>query len=359
VAGRDGRPQEQRHGERDQDRQAVPVADGVAQPRCGVLEHLRGLVLAEQAGEEALEEREHGDRDQPEGEPVAPPGRVSRPGDGHDQRGDRHVHEHPPALEERALGRGSPQPGERGEHRERAKQPDGEQRGARHARPWGEAERGREEQPPPHDDARDAAGLERGAPVVQRDHHEEQREDGRHDTCGGRHAAAAYMRRYAAEGVTRSAPLIALFALVGLLVPGAAAAAGPGESSDSPSLNQYTESVPTSRGDRRTQGGPRERPVPLPSSVRRDLEREAGPDAQALDAIATEPALGAPGRGARDKASERSSLPPSDAADPPSAIGAAAEATGSSAVAPLALALLAMLALAAGVALMRRRAQPR
>lgn len=152
----------------------------------------------------------------------------------------------------------------------------------------------------------------------------------------------------------RSVPLLAVLAVLAALP---AAASAQGESSDNPSLNQYTESVPTPRGERRTQGGPRERPVPLPAAARRELEREGGADAEALGAIATSPKLGAPQAPSRPAAGGGGGRDESAAGGSQSAVGAAAGATASSAVAPLAAILAAMLLVTAGVALLRRRAR--
>lgn len=148
-------------------------------------------------------------------------------------------------------------------------------------------------------------------------------------------------------------PLIAV-----LLFPAPAAGSVPGESSDSPALNQYVEQVPTPRGDRATNGGPGR--GSLPPAAERKVDRQAGADAEALKGIATSEALGAPeraGRNARErKARERNA--PSAGTGAPSALGAARDAAGGTGVGLLAIALLAMAAVAVAVAVARRRAQP-
>jgi hypothetical protein len=151
--------------------------------------------------------------------------------------------------------------------------------------------------------------------------------------------------------------------LVHVLVMALPAVASASSDATSPSLDQYVESVPTATGDRPepgasgSQGG-------LPSSTERDIAQQGGSDAPALEAVAGSPALGAPpassngGKGARPGAGNgRSAVPPATAA--PSALDAATTAASGddAGAAPWLLAgMLLLTAVAAGVALARRRA---
>lgn len=115
------------------------------------------------------------------------------------------------------------------------------------------------------------------------------------------------MRLPAARG------LLGVLISVLMLLPPATAAGAPG--GDSPSLNQYVESVPTADGDQPTpRGGPAggsggggggggSAGSSLPPSVRSEIRAQGGADADQLEAIAGSPALGAPaqdrGRGAQ------------------------------------------------------------
>ncbi|HEX2088136.1 MAG TPA: hypothetical protein VHF89_20785, partial [Solirubrobacteraceae bacterium] len=96
----------------------------------------------------------------------------------------------------------------------------------------------------------------------------------------------------------------AVLLIVLLLVPASASAQVPGQAPN-PSIDQYVESVPTTKGSRYTRGGDRERPAELPPGVERRLERRAGADAQALKDIATSRALGAPAAGSPGGATAR------------------------------------------------------
>jgi hypothetical protein len=132
----------------------------------------------------------------------------------------------------------------------------------------------------------------------------------------------------------------------------AAAAAPPGESSDSPSLNQYVEQIPTAKGDRPTGGGGG---GALPRDVRRQLGREGGPDAEALGDVATSPALGAPQPRARRSPSMGAPATSADQAGGTSALDAAVGAAADGGLGWLLAVAVAMAAAAAGVTLARRR----
>jgi hypothetical protein len=91
--------------------------------------------------------------------------------------------------------------------------------------------------------------------------------------------------------------------------------AGTAAPSRDPAVNQYVESVPGAGGDRAPNNEPRSGGEPLPSDVRSEIKRSGGEDTDALEAVASSPALGAPraDRGDRDGpgAGRRSEGPPS------------------------------------------------
>jgi hypothetical protein len=73
----------------------------------------------------------------------------------------------------------------------------------------------------------------------------------------------------------------------------------PAAAGANPSVDQYTESVPTADGQTRPHSGPdqtRPRPHRLPRSVRHRIQTEGGSDAPQLEAVAASPELGAPAR---------------------------------------------------------------
>ena len=131
---------------------------------------------------------------------------------------------------------------------------------------------------------------------------------------------------------------------------------GSGHGRVDPAVDQYVESVPTSGGDPRKPGG-----GGLPPGVKRQLEREGGADAAALEAVASSGALGAPASDGRRRASK------ADASDSgsnprPSALEALTSAAvsddgsaGGWLIAGLALLTVAL----AGTALARRRSLTR
>ena len=150
-----------------------------------------------------------------------------------------------------------------------------------------------------------------------------------------------------------AAPVMALVLLT-ILPP-----AGMAAPSRDPAVDQYVESVPGAGGDRAPNSEPRSGGERLPSDVRSEIERSGGEDAEALEAVASSPALGAP-RGDRDGNGGGGSRAASKA--PPSTIDAvtSAAASGDSDAGGWLLAGLALLTAAlAGVALARRRSLTR
>ena len=146
-----------------------------------------------------------------------------------------------------------------------------------------------------------------------------------------------------------------------LALPAAALAQAPGEISPDPSVNQYVESVPTSKGSKPSTGGGGKGDK-LPPAVERRIEREAGADAADLEAIATEPDAGAPAarKGGRDRSDTASGKrEPAPEVEDKAALSAAAEATFGSDGGGLGLLLVGILGttvLVGGFALSRRRA---
>lgn len=118
-----------------------------------------------------------------------------------------------------------------------------------------------------------------------------------------------------------AAPVMALVLLT-ILPP-----AGMAAPSNDPAVDQYVESVPGAGGDRAPGSEPRSGGERLPSDVSREIERSGGDDAEALEAVASSPALGAP-RADTGKGSEAGSRASSEG--PPSTIDAVTSAAASS-----------------------------
>lgn len=159
-----------------------------------------------------------------------------------------------------------------------------------------------------------------------------------------------------------------MFALV---LPSPAFAQSSGDLSSDPSVNQYVESVPTTRGSQPTTRRPGEKRQRLPPHVERKLRAEDPDVARQLEEIATSPSLGAPeaasspdaardGRGRRPRGDERSAAR-SDQEDR-GGVSAAVEAAGmdgSGAMTVLLGGLLLTAAVVGGSALVRRRSVTR
>jgi hypothetical protein len=150
-----------------------------------------------------------------------------------------------------------------------------------------------------------------------------------------------------------------------------------------PSLDQYVESVPTSHGDRSPQGGAgggsngghnggnggsTNGGTSLPPQTREQLQQQAGGDAAALEAVATNPGLGAPSKGDGGKGHESTGRTgtgtgsgATSGANSPGAVDAVATAAtgGDGSTGPWLLAAIAALTgLTLAAALMRRRSSP-
>jgi hypothetical protein len=153
-----------------------------------------------------------------------------------------------------------------------------------------------------------------------------------------------------------------------ILPPAATAASGADPSN--PSVNQYVESVPSSHGGQPPSGGGSSPSSHLPASVRHRIAAQGGADAKQLESVATSPALGAPsapnadgggkGKSNRSGTGGTGSGGAASAADErsPSAISAVATAaTGGNgdSVVILVAGLALITALAAAIALARRR----
>lgn len=177
---------------------------------------------------------------------------------------------------------------------------------------------------------------------------------------------------------------LAVVALVVLMILPPAATAAPGDGTDpsNPSLDQYVESVPSSHGDHRPpRGGGGAKPGHLSTSVRRRIHAQGGSDSRQLAAVATSPALGAPGSypsrsgsggGKAGSARGGASSPGGGSSDggaaavaeerAPSSLSAvtaaAAHGDGSS-IGALVIGLVLISALAGGLALARRRSYQR
>ena len=135
--------------------------------------------------------------------------------------------------------------------------------------------------------------------------------------------------------------------------------AGMAAPSNDPAVNQYVESVPGAGGDRAPNSEPRSGGGTLPADVSREIERSGGEDAEALEAVASSPALGAP-RADRGEGGEAGSRAGSKG--PPSTIGAATSAAASSdgdAGGWLIGGIVLLTVLLAGTALLRRRSLTR
>jgi len=145
-------------------------------------------------------------------------------------------------------------------------------------------------------------------------------------------------------------------ALVLLTILPPAGTAAPGRD---PAVNQYVESVPGAGGDRAPNTEPRSGGERLPSGVRAEIERSGGEDTEALEAVASSPALGAPKaeRGADGAAGSRARSEGS-----PSTLGAVTSAAASGdgdASRWLLWGLVLLTAALAGTALARRRSLTR
>jgi hypothetical protein len=145
-----------------------------------------------------------------------------------------------------------------------------------------------------------------------------------------------------------------------LVLPAPALGQGSGELSSDPSVNQYVESVPTTKGSKPTTRRPDDKPAPLPPEVRRKLEAEGGPVAEELEEIATSPALGAPATprdGKPGSARERGGhdAPARDERGTVSAVAQAVGGDGAGAMGTLLGGLLLISGVVAAAALHRRR----
>jgi hypothetical protein len=145
-----------------------------------------------------------------------------------------------------------------------------------------------------------------------------------------------------------------------LALPTAALAQAPGEISPDPSVNQYVESVPTSKGSRPSTGGGA-KGAKLPPAVQRRIEEQAGADAADLSAIATDPDAGAPAASRdrpRDRAAGSRDRRPVPQVEEKAPLAAAAEATfdaGGGGLVLLLFGLLGTTILVGGFAVSRRR----
>lgn len=126
----------------------------------------------------------------------------------------------------------------------------------------------------------------------------------------------------------------------------------------SPSIDQYVESVPTTRGSKPPPQGGGGGGAELPADLRRRIEQQAGADAEDLAAIAGDPGLGAPERQAAGGAGNRAKAAP-DGAGEKGALGSATEAVrdsgGGGGMLFLLGGALATAAAVGGAALARRR----
>jgi hypothetical protein len=144
--------------------------------------------------------------------------------------------------------------------------------------------------------------------------------------------------------------------LLTILPAGVAAAAEP------PAAHQYVESVPPTSGDRGSEAGPPPAGSSLPGGLDRRATSEAGPDAAALEAIATSPSLGAPSTvGARAGGADSRKNRESPDADP-STLEAATSVPSQDeddTIAILVAGLAVVSVLAAAAAIARRKSQSR
>jgi hypothetical protein len=120
-----------------------------------------------------------------------------------------------------------------------------------------------------------------------------------------------------------SAARVAVMALVLLTILPPAGTAAP---SRDPAVNQYVESVPGTGGDRAPGSERRSGGEPLPPDVRSEIERSGGEDVEALEAVASSPALGAP---RADRGDDREARAGGGSDGPPSTIDAVASAAAS------------------------------
>ena len=150
--------------------------------------------------------------------------------------------------------------------------------------------------------------------------------------------------------------------LMSLLVPAPALAQGGAELSPDPAVNQYVEIVPTSKGPQRAGDDRKEDPSPLPPGVARRVEQRGGDDAEELAAIATAPALGAPGRernAEREAVTREPATPRTRGDEEASTLGSALRATtedGSGLSLLLIAGMVLTAAIVGGAAVSRRRA---
>jgi hypothetical protein len=161
-------------------------------------------------------------------------------------------------------------------------------------------------------------------------------------------------------------------ALAALMILPASAIAAPGSGTDpsNPSLDQYVENVPSSHGDHpRPPSGGSPQSGQLSPSVRRQINARGGSDASQLRTVASSPALGAPtspaGTGSGQRAGGRNgtggsgegtaTAPAERGPSALSAIASAATHGEGSAIGALVIGLLVIAAVAAGLALARRR----
>ena len=152
------------------------------------------------------------------------------------------------------------------------------------------------------------------------------------------------------------APVVALVLLT-MLPPGASAAPV-----KDPAVDQYVESVPGAGGDRAPNTEPRSGGERLPADVRSEIKSAGGRDAEALAAVASSPALGAPRADRDGEGGGSSGDSGSVSKGPPSAIDAvtSAAASGDGDASGWLIAGLALLTAAlAGTALARRRSLAR
>ncbi|HMJ97271.1 MAG TPA: hypothetical protein VK486_15560 [Thermoleophilaceae bacterium] len=143
-----------------------------------------------------------------------------------------------------------------------------------------------------------------------------------------------------------AAPVVALVLLT--ILPPAAAVAQVRD----PAVDQYVESVPgAGGGNGAPEGGAG---GGLPSGVKRQIAKEGGADAEALAAVASSPALGAPKQADRPSARADSRTGPKSDPSALHAIASAAGGDGNSGGWLLA-GIAALTAALAGAALVRKR----
>jgi hypothetical protein len=152
--------------------------------------------------------------------------------------------------------------------------------------------------------------------------------------------------------LTGRAIVIAVFALL-LVAPAAWAGGKP------PSIDQYVEQIPTSKGPKPT-GGPAQTVSRLPRTVERTIRSEGGNDAQALEEVATSSRFGAPKKikvAKKERKQLEKKLRAKSVEEPkaiPAAIGAVSE-TGNGRLLALVIVMATMTAAALALAGLRRR----